>query len=221
VASATKLQTARTIWGQSFDGTGNVDGKIYQNNKWILGVHSDGNLYMGFDTYNRSDTLLFGRNLYMFTPIGQAMTINSSGNVLIGTTTDSGYKLDVNGDIAIRRVGSSAEYFVINTNDVSVNYRGYDTSDGWTRHLFYSNDNLLLGLNYDNNNIAYFTGGALFEGAVTMLSTLNVSGNAHFTGLITADSGIKIGDATITWDASANALKIDKSVYSIGGFGTK
>lgn len=26
VASATKLQTARTIWGQSFDGTGNVDG---------------------------------------------------------------------------------------------------------------------------------------------------------------------------------------------------
>ena len=26
--SATKLQTARTIWGQSFDGTGNVDGKL-------------------------------------------------------------------------------------------------------------------------------------------------------------------------------------------------
>lgn len=26
VASATKLQTARTIWGQSFDGSGNVDG---------------------------------------------------------------------------------------------------------------------------------------------------------------------------------------------------
>ena len=29
VASATKLQTPRTIWGQSFDGTGNVDGNIY------------------------------------------------------------------------------------------------------------------------------------------------------------------------------------------------
>lgn len=28
VASATKLQTARTIWGQSFDGTGNVSGKL-------------------------------------------------------------------------------------------------------------------------------------------------------------------------------------------------
>lgn len=28
VASATKLQTARTIWGQSFDGTGNINGNL-------------------------------------------------------------------------------------------------------------------------------------------------------------------------------------------------
>lgn len=32
VASATKLATARAIWGQSFDGTGNVNGTIYINN---------------------------------------------------------------------------------------------------------------------------------------------------------------------------------------------
>lgn len=32
VASATKLATARTIWGQRFDGTGNVNGTIYINN---------------------------------------------------------------------------------------------------------------------------------------------------------------------------------------------
>ena len=32
VYSATKLQTPRTIWGQSFDGTGNVNGTIYINN---------------------------------------------------------------------------------------------------------------------------------------------------------------------------------------------
>lgn len=30
--SATKLRTPRTIWGQSFDGTGNVNGTIYINN---------------------------------------------------------------------------------------------------------------------------------------------------------------------------------------------
>lgn len=32
VASATKLAAARSIWGQSFDGTGNVNGTIYINN---------------------------------------------------------------------------------------------------------------------------------------------------------------------------------------------
>lgn len=32
VASATKLAAARTIWGQGFDGTGNVNGTIYINN---------------------------------------------------------------------------------------------------------------------------------------------------------------------------------------------
>lgn len=32
VASASKLATARSIWGQSFDGTGNVNGTIYINN---------------------------------------------------------------------------------------------------------------------------------------------------------------------------------------------
>lgn len=32
VASATKLATVRSIWGQSFDGTGNVNGTIYINN---------------------------------------------------------------------------------------------------------------------------------------------------------------------------------------------
>lgn len=32
VASATKLATTRSIWGQSFDGTGNVNGTIYINN---------------------------------------------------------------------------------------------------------------------------------------------------------------------------------------------
>lgn len=32
VASATKLQTPRSIWGHNFDGTGNVNGTIYINN---------------------------------------------------------------------------------------------------------------------------------------------------------------------------------------------
>lgn len=37
VASATRLQTARTLWGQSFDGSGNVDG-LLEN---VLNIHAN------------------------------------------------------------------------------------------------------------------------------------------------------------------------------------
>jgi hypothetical protein len=39
-------------------------------------------------------------------------------------------------------------------------------------------------------------------------------GKFTFAQLIKAEQGIKIGDATITWDAENNALKIDTSLYS-------
>lgn len=49
VASATKLQTARTIWGQSFNGTANVSGSItgvnnitMSNNSYLYGKNSGG-----------------------------------------------------------------------------------------------------------------------------------------------------------------------------------
>ena len=41
-------------------------------------------------------------------------------------------------------------------------------------------------------------------------------GKFTFSQLIRAEQGIKIGDATITWDSEARALKIDKDVYSDG-----
>lgn len=37
------------------------------------------------------------------------------------------------------------------------------------------------------------------------------------TGLLTAEKGIKIGEATITWDSEHGALKVDKSLYSMDG----
>lgn len=49
VASATKLQTSRTIWGQSFDGTANVSGNItgvdnitMSNNSYLYGKNTNG-----------------------------------------------------------------------------------------------------------------------------------------------------------------------------------
>jgi hypothetical protein len=102
VASATKLQTARTIWGQSFDGTGNVDGKIYQDGKWIIGLHPDNNLYIGFDTKGIGNTLIFGNEVQTYDSNGNVTAIiKYNGNVLIGTATDYGEKLQVNGTCSI------------------------------------------------------------------------------------------------------------------------
>ena len=76
VASATKLQTARTIWGQSFDGTNNVTGNIDIGNNDIIG-------YAGARIIQN---------------LGSNLGINPSGYVGIGTTSPS-YKLHVNGGI--------------------------------------------------------------------------------------------------------------------------
>ena len=65
VASATKLQTARTIWGQSFDGTGDVSGAI-----------------SGITTMDVSGAATFGSTLDV---TGQ--TTLSSALTLTGTTT--------------------------------------------------------------------------------------------------------------------------------------
>ena len=168
VASATKLQNSRTLWGQSFNGTGNVSGAL-------SGV----------------------------TNINSALYIDSSGKVGIGTPNPV-YKLDVDGDIAIRRVGSLAEYFVINSNDISVNYKGYDLSDGNVRHRFYSNDNLLLTLD-GFNNIASFAGGVNIAG-VAYASEGLVSDGYISAASTSTSSDIRLKD-NISEISSEMALK--------------
>ena len=113
VASATKLATARTIWGQSFDGTGNVSGHIYGGQKLfsIYGYDDNGNtniidclgtnkqLWIGYGSAAKSyNTELAGYNINFHYGTGRTtgLVLNSSGNVGIGTT-DPQYKLHVNG----------------------------------------------------------------------------------------------------------------------------
>ena len=55
----------------------------------------------------------------------------------------------------------------------------------------------------------------LFSGAV------QVNGTSRFVSLATFDKGLKIGDATLSWDSAAGMLKIDKGVYSEGAITAK
>ena len=104
-ASATKLQTPRTIWGQSFDGTGNIQGIALFNeydksgNKpgaYVI-INKGGDLFGIGGSNTHVSYISFGTCDAIGTWISEQMTITTTGNILIGTTTDNGYKLQVNG----------------------------------------------------------------------------------------------------------------------------
>ena len=115
--SATKLQTARTIWGQPFDGTGDITGApsfpsfININRNAGTGALLDSSK-MGFEIETYANDV----RLRTYTPSGSNsshIVLTYGGNVLIGTSTDSGAKLQVNGNLTATgdvTSGSDARY---------------------------------------------------------------------------------------------------------------
>lgn len=104
--SATKLQTSRTIWGQAFDGTGNVDGELVVNGGSVVcGIKINSDISEGSISFNGSGggyRWVTGRYSDRYFVLnsnnGERFSITNAGNVGIGDTSP-GYKLCVSGDI--------------------------------------------------------------------------------------------------------------------------
>lgn len=112
IATATKLATARTIWGQAFDGSANISGNmtnvghIYMNNSHTIyvkdtngnnldsfGFSDTNNLHIGYDLAAKGyNTYINGNEIYFRTSANnvERMRITSDGKVGIGTSAPDG-----------------------------------------------------------------------------------------------------------------------------------
>ena len=131
VESASKLATARTLWGQSFDGTANVSGNMTgvgtisaNGNNVITKTTVEDAAFMATNS-NGSIALLTSTNRGVYDNTGNSWliytngtnTMLTKGNVGIGTTTP-GYKLEVNGTLkATKFYLSSSIYFELDANN--------------------------------------------------------------------------------------------------------
>lgn len=106
VLSATKLKTARTLWGQSFDGTANVSGNI-------TGIGSGAAARMNIEAVSASVDYI---HMYITETHKPLILQNGYGNVGIGVEAPT-EKLEVNGSIKL--TGSIKNVTEIYTTDGS------------------------------------------------------------------------------------------------------
>lgn len=155
IATATKLATARTIWGQAFDGSANISGNmtnvdhIYMNNSHTIyvkdtngnnldsfGFSNTNNLHIGYDLAAKGyNTYINGNEIYFRTSANnvERMRITSDGKVGIGTSAPERI-LDVAGGVQFKtNIDNVIKIPVKSTGSGHAPGMHFYTNDGSTR----------------------------------------------------------------------------------------
>lgn len=198
VASATKLQTPRTIWGQSFDGTGNVDGTLTITNSGSDDPHIISTVSKWFHIVSKYKLVLYAGE-YNSSQI-DAINILSNHNVGIGV--DPSYKLHVKGDIysssTIRTAAKNKAIML--TNDASPAWISalegqviFNTGKAIRFGETAWNWNQWAGLKYTHSNKTIYLG--IADGSAFNANSAQSDGTLRLAGIktVTPDSGARIG----------------------------
>lgn len=198
VASATKLQTPRTIWGQNFDGTGNVDGTLTITNSGSDDPHIISTVAKWFHIVSKYKLVLYAGDYNS----SQRDAINILSNHNVGIGVDPSYKLHVAGDIysssTIRTAAQNKA--IVLSNDSSPAWisaldgrvifnTGKDIRFGETAWDW----NEWAGLKYTHSNKTIYLG--IADGSAFIANSAQSDGTLKFPGIttITPDSGARIG----------------------------
>ena len=206
--SATKLQTPRTIWGQSFDGTGNVDGTLSEvgnihfkvDNSYDIGSNDAASryIYTHWLGARSGQKLELGANNSGF---GQGLCLDTNLNVGIGTNSPA-YKLHVVGDIystaSIRTIFKDKAIILSDSDDPAwisalAGQIIFDTGKAIRFGETDWNWNKWAGLKYTHSNKTIYLG--IADNSVFNAISAQSNGTLKFPGIttITPDGGARIG----------------------------
>ena len=223
VASATKLLTARNLWGNSFDGTADI-GTSNSNASlnYVADINMSGNLTCQNVFANENVRLLESGNCWWILGY-QAGSSNNSFNILrydIGQSSIT-IPLSINKtDSSISMAGSlyvgsniqeSGNFFLMNYASYGLMIEGYAISGTVRRSSF--------GLHTASGIIW-----SQLSGTDDIIMQLITDTNRTFAKKYAQFyDGIRIGDGMIVWDSTNNAFQIIKSdgtaanLYTTGG----